>query len=566
MKTSRRPLLASVGLFAIVAFLALPAAEEADAFCRIGREWSWEGREEIPVFLRDDTHQWLLHRDMRPWSQQELIWEIEYALEVANDTSGAAHPPFVYRGTTDKKRIRHAIVIQPTPLEPEDRCGVTSLSNTRPDQGQEVRLGIATFPCNVRWEHWTTTSGALVMRGVLLHELGHALGLGHANGGSSGGGCADPPGAPITDCVPFCGVMAIGTGFSWEGESYYLDDVLGLQAIYPGPYPPGPQDHEESPDGLFWFAAPSTPGPPVRSSFGDASSSPDQRMVFTSRGFRLNQPQLDVWDFPSGDWRVWWRGPREWRQIGEVGAAARPSPFAAYGFFELNQGEFLIRDPQKHARKLHLWTVHTERGNPDRFFTHETEATNRHGIDGAYDPVTGDRFAVWRDSDNRIRIVWIDGDTDAVKRSFRLDQVAYDNPEIACGQTASTPFRCLIVYSTAAEEGSGTHAHVTRWWQFEPSVVPIINGVRFELRGFERTMQNGYLQFGPVSVAYNEARDLFLFAWKNPGRCWYTAVKEPAPTAPWRNERSHCETGRFSSAPTVGAASRSFEGINNARP
>lgn len=551
----------------LVAALVLASAwpPSASAFCRLPKEFSWKDHAKIPVFVREDTHQWLLHRDLLPWTREELHLEIEYALEVINDTSAAAHPPLVFAGTTDKNSINDAIVIQPTPFEPEEFCHKTSMNNVPPSKGQKIRLGIST--CGVRWEHWTTDSGALVMRGALLHEFGHALGLAHVDGGSSGGGCADEPGAPILDCDPYCGVMGVGTGFSWEAEAYYRDDVLGLQAIYSGGYPQALQNHRESHDGKSWFVILPSPGPPLRASFGAFSSSSSESLSFVFRGPDQLEPRLDLWDFPTADWFSWWEGPREWFQLGKVGAALRPEPLEAYGFFELNEGQFLIRDPQRNPRKIHMWTRHTQPGSPDRIFMDQTHRTHRHGIDGAYDPVTGDRFAVWRDTDNRIRVAWIDGETDEVRGTFLLDQYAYENPEIACSDSPTTPYRCLLVYPTTAEEGSGEHVHITRWWQFRPIIEPIIGGVLFRLDSPPNANQNGYLQFGPVSVAYNEATDEFLFAWKNPGRCWFTALKPAAPDAAWHDERSHCPRSITSgSAPALGSAGGFYEGINNSRP
>jgi hypothetical protein len=71
------------------------------------------------------------------------------------------------------------------------------------------------------WEDGPTAPGGnFDIEGVLTHELGHALGLGHS-AVSCGGSCSAAP----TMCPSIC-----GTGF--EARSIQADDQSGLQAIY----------------------------------------------------------------------------------------------------------------------------------------------------------------------------------------------------------------------------------------------------------------------------------------------------------------------------------------------
>lgn len=147
-------------------------------------------------------------------------------------TRWAAVSPLVFTEVPDSGPTTIADVSYPPGTTPNLRFG------HHPIDGQFGVLAHGFFPFDVTGDglsgdmHFDTseqwgvvpTSTDIDYLEVCLHELGHALGLGHQN----------PP--PVAIMNPFYAERFTGLGTSF----LFQDDIDGIQAIYGGPTPPPP--------------------------------------------------------------------------------------------------------------------------------------------------------------------------------------------------------------------------------------------------------------------------------------------------------------------------------------
>lgn len=241
--------------------LGLVLPQTASAYCPV-TTYPWTTGATLPVRLHAQLDEQLRHTNNAVWSRTELENSVRYAITRINASSGA-DIPYLYLDTSQE---------QSTCDWYDDVCGVGPSPNVNVDceipgaihiipsrcEGPLHRVGasntggliILKSSLNGRdpglwpYEHFSIVDGSTsLIEHRLMHEIGHALGLGHPFecGDPSWSTSICPPGANST-----CAIMDV-TQFHQRTHEFYLpDDVNGLRALYGSPATPTERSFESS--------------------------------------------------------------------------------------------------------------------------------------------------------------------------------------------------------------------------------------------------------------------------------------------------------------------------------
>ena len=339
----------------IVLFVIHPTT--ARSYCTWTPHPQFVGRTHIPVYIRDGTWNDFMHPNGVTWSRIQLELEVEWALNEINNTTSAAHPPLSYAGLVtcsdtnmnglfEECQTPNAMVITSTgpgytacdaQWIPAERIVSIPRHNCNPPLPD----------ANARFSQWlvpgTRTDHLVAM---LLHELGHGLGLGDFWNctTSTNPACTDPlwPNS--------CSMMQA----PWLADlhhSYYLDDALGLRAIW-GTAPAIGRGHYESLDLVSWSTiGTSTPGTDaLRWGSGASTNWSATHMFLVYRDDATLKPFASSWNWSTTAWTPYFQ-PSLYAEMGTVGAAREATHSSAL---------YLIGETQTNVR---TWIASSRHAN-----------------------------------------------------------------------------------------------------------------------------------------------------------------------------------------------------------
>lgn len=435
-------------LFSVLGATLVP--HQAEAYCRIyaGEELTtWDGYQELPVFLDEGFAPRFVKPDGSPWTTLEVENEIRWTLRAINEYSGADTPRLYYAGprpdcggTMDVSTVGpchepNSVVITYQPL-PGGPAGVTNpYANT-------AAGNVMTFNNGGPWR--TGVGGPATFTGGVMHEMVHILGLSH-------------PGDCMETCAPGqspCSAVDTGLGNVGEGNELYLNDAEGLRDIYGiDTTPPGNVRHHLSGDPAWFFTEVFESRPNVLPGF-QGSSGNSAEMFFGGRDAISLRPSawlqpgfgagFDPWGNAAGD-----------EGIGAVGASWDDD--LGDGTLAYTRGE-TATFVAKRVRAL-TYSV-------PGFSDHVTSAstTRRHGASASFDPFLGGTVVASRD--DRGQVVFharFPGEPLVgpfpVWRGDGTPAIAYETPSVTCADDFF--FNCIAVWP----EGNDPW-HENRYIQF----------------------------------------------------------------------------------------------------
>jgi hypothetical protein len=490
------PSLARLAIALVIATsIVASSARAARAYCLIGD--SWQGHPHIPVFHAPHMVDHLQHVDGTPWTETELIRELEWIVTAINASSNSGLPTVFHAGQSHpcpagggSCRIPGAINIVP-----QDAPDCATHFNGSPSGGIIIELPRVNGDCpNPQTDHMGPPGsfGRRVLQGVLNHELGHAFGLWHSHEGCDG----------LTCDTAQCSVMG---SLSFEGWMFTADDVEGLRDLYGFDWY-DVRTHLESLDGTAWTDM-GFVGMDWQPGFA-LSSSTSPFMAAVTRSEPGRKIRAYRWDW----------GPLTWSDLGEGGVATQGSVGAAFdpvGGRTLSQ--HLVGETPETVTKsfmLHeqlsplVWTRRPWAG----------ETTRRHGVTLARDPRTGALVQAWRTNEAQIRLQVIDTGPGGsgylapvslpVGAPHGAQLQAYDTPSVACGE-AAIELNCIAVWADPAVTGT-SNFHTLRWVHFSLAQGPSRTITAGPVMG------SGNVLHSPPAVAYKgpaASDSAFVVAW-----------------------------------------------------
>ncbi len=535
--------LTQIGLLVLVAAIAGRAnADLGDWWCR--QDWNWNAYSEIQVVIHPDLNTKVLFPDDSPWTDAEIRNEVEFMMERFMMQAPSGMPPLRFAGFepagTDPLSLPGAGRIAVRWVKPGNGC--TGYAEGSVSSGVIITVSNNTIGCTTRrtpvWR-WGNEDQREMFGGQLASELFHALGFDHWDEANS----CTPPGTPPPACIDngagydICGQMQ-NHGVVLEWYELERSDYDALVAVYGGWDNDG-RYRRESSGGSTWttVAAPTILSGPMWASSASLTST---LLPIIATDPASQDPSFYRWERSTGQIQSWGTSYSFGTQHGQIAAGYKPGML--FSFFATGQ---LPTDTTKlvaysYAPSAGNWTTVTS-----------TLVAHRQGVTGAYDPKSDKLILVYRGWDNQILLT---SATPGGPISQSITEVlgaanrAAYTPSITCGD-ASLSYNCILVWPTAAAEGSGQRTHTMRWAQFT------FNGTNFS---FANIYGNTYTMFGPPSVVYKGpagSTAAFVTSWHNPGNCYYTLQKAGTASSGFGVGATHCSgTNRFNGPPLLGAA------------
>ncbi len=554
----------------LVCWSGAPSDAEVCVEPKDSNSYDWDAYPQITVYIHEDLAENLERSEGVKWTQTELRREIESSVLSFQEQLAVGHPRIVVSATYSNVgwgQPKGPGTIHLAPWLDQECMDDIALMTGHPAVGALIRFtrsgpgysgggSLQLDDCNAYWNHYLPPPSR-AFRPVLLHEVMHAFGNKHPQGGN---GCTTYRSCPAPAIECSCGGNA-GTAVhtAWNCHKH---DQQRLQDAGHGDWGSisATERHRESFDGLTWssLAAPSA-HPPWP---GLSSASLSYLFLARRRPDYVNTyTQLYRWVFTTQVWEVWgYVQGTNVTSLGNVDVAYGGSP--AYPYVG-HAGVDGASDPLREIYVTKLTAPSTR--------TKWSLGSNLTSVDGVsidYHAPTGHRIIVWRDDDlginlNTVTSAGVFGPTYELNGFGGAREVAAEAPSIACGPAAAGTHPCVLVW--AAPIGvpvGGTNYQVLRWIHVGVDA----NGVFT----WGTLMQQGYVMYGPPSVAYNgptTSGAAFALAWRGPTNdLYYTIGKPVTETAYWDTGTYRSHSGSvFGFSPTLGAAGGAYELVEQSR-
>lgn len=353
--------------------------------------------------------------------------------------------------------------------------------------------------------------------GILLHELGHILGLNHP------WSCQQ---------YNYVGVMACDSGCNASLEARYLrrDDIEGLRNRYG--WKNTSTAFKKSTDALTWSGG--TPSMP--------NYNPDLRMSTVSTD-QLGDDQLFL-AFPYGanahfakyDSSSAWssRASIEWTVHGDTwkNVAITMDKYANnYVAAAWLAEETVTNDNQKirwaySQNEGSSWSYgYFQAGGVDR-------TTRRNGISGAWDPQTSTWVFGWVDDNNHLTFQTL-RTPGMSPGATSTSELTIDSPAITCsGVSGTLPYNCLVTFASSGPNG--------------PCLMYTFGKVNgsglFEMSGTVYSDCWYQYQTAYVTSDYQNSMYPFVVGFRQAGNTNYTFRKTATPSSGWQDQRSFAVT------------------------
>jgi len=516
-------------LAVILICLALYPLEAQAQTCPLGI--TWEGHATIPVYLHPDVAANLVHINGTTWTDDELVKELQNALETLQEQLPTRAPHFEFRGFSSGVAFNQLIpnALHIIPWLDNEPCSnhTTALMGSSPGAGTFItikrsgsgfhRLADGTLQnlnlpdCHKRFEHWlpTTPPDQHVLRGLLYHELMHNYGIDHY----SAQHCEQ-----LTCQASPCGLTHLHDGQTAQGNNPYFWDFSEMVDLYGATSGITSLDkHETSTDGLGWIARAVTNIPALVSLFSTTSNFNNPHMFLAYRAPSTLAPRLHRFTPSSLTWADW-GSPDSGPTMGLVGAADDD--------VGADVGVLAWLDNESKTDVMKELGVARFSG-PNTFVKHAfgTNLVRYQGIALGYDQRNDVEVMAWRNGNGEVTLQTYNNGT--FSNVFTLaGQFAGDSPTVACGPS-TLPFNCVVTWASVST--TGPSYRVLRWMHFRTSSVGGV--ISIAAGDVSSVMENGYFQYGSPSVGYLGLPGCpYIFAWKNPGLSYYTRCKGTGPT------------------------------------
>lgn len=445
------------------------------------------------------------------WTYNEVLNEVRWAVGTLSATR--ANLPNLYAvpwygPPPANYRVPGAIFVTPArhEIESPPYCAASVISTGSPANGFTIPVGTMIGGCSTPWERESS------LMGVLLHELIHVMGLHHRVL------CEE-----VCDSHPEIPCANMSTGDAFGATQIYDWDIDNLVELYG--YRPSPEvTHRESSTGTTWSSLPTTGAPELLPGF-DLSDVGGSYMGVLGRRTANRWVTAYLWDW----------GSLTWTNEGSSFSGILSQNAVGMDIDGLNLRGFQQQaETHNNVVKYHSSTRWAYTGDID--YTASTDYfTTRQGVDIAYDPFSGDYFAVYAWMDGSLFLMRVDPVSGAVLEQVQIMEASgspvqiVGAPSITCGD-ASITRNCLIAWADRAVPHRLKHMH---FFAFPVSPLAVNQGP---------IVTGPWLQ-GPARVAYSSAGNYhtsFVLLGNNDGRyATWTGRKSAAEAAQWGDYRSH---------------------------
>lgn len=264
----------------------------------------------VPVRLHQDLHTQLWHLDGTPWTRFELERAVLLVIARLNQSAGANIPYMYLDPNPTTCAWFHSDCGDADPPQPS-LCEIPGTINIVPSHcigplhtwsatgaGHIIYLKrTLNAGSAVPYEHFAVEpSTATVIHTILMHEIGHGLGINHPNE------CGDPQWATIcpTGSEP-CAVMHTYLWHMRSADYLMPDDRAGLRVQY-GSRPEPVEQHFESSNlslGMVEWFFPNVDIEGFSAGSSDPSVSPTSTTIAGYSRSLLGQPRVYAWDWAT---------------------------------------------------------------------------------------------------------------------------------------------------------------------------------------------------------------------------------------------------------------------------
>lgn len=509
--------------FATVLLGAITPSPSA-AYCLWGAPPAVLGLSRIPVYVRNLTWTEFVHPNGTPWTSQELVSEVEWAIHIVNNSTSAATPPLYFGGffscNDSDYDGRYVECIQPNSITVVATRSGTAVCVQQAGHYYNVDSSLVelenSYDCDTRWSQFDGNHQfSDILTSALIHEIGHSLGLDDQYQ------CTTAANPACTDTYwGACASMKFGRHSGSLAYEYFIDDALGLRALW-GTRGHIGRLHSETTTAVTWtsLGTATTGTNAVRWGSGASNNPSSTSMFLAHRDDTILKPHAMRWNSSASSWTTY-NQTSLYQHMGPVGAAEEPSHSSSFymaGQTQTNINTYVASS--RHASSSAI--VRTLQPN----------RTRHSGSDGTYDPASGFRLQTYRDNSSRIVIQALDA-AGTVVLTGTFSQTTSSTPSIACAPTGMSQ-NCILVYTKAV---SGSQRYMT---SFQFGI--LTNGAPQYYFDVGSVVTSGHVALDRPIVAFlgTSAAGSFLVALRRPSNALSThqglffVIKSTIPNDPW---------------------------------